>query len=123
MPSRRDVSEWIATRLLAGDDRAELMQQLAAYLVQHKLTKHADVFIADIERQLALQGTIVVDVTSARGLDDELRAEIKQQFKDAHSVTLREHIDESLIGGVIIKTPTHEYDASLSSALKRLRIS
>ncbi len=121
--SRRQVTGYIASQVIAGADVPSAMQQLAAYLVETRQVKQVEYYIADIEKAVAAAGHTVVDVVSARSLTDELRAAVSTALADGGNVSIREHIDTTLIGGVIIKTPNGEYDASLRSALQRLKTS
>jgi F0F1-type ATP synthase delta subunit len=121
--SRRQVTSYIAAQVLDGAEVASIMQQLAAYLVETRQTKQVEYYIADIEKAVAAAGHTVVDVVSAHSLTDELRTAISVALADGGQVSIREHTDTSLIGGVIIKTPSGEYDASLRSALQRLKTS
>lgn len=118
--SRRRVAETIAERLLSGEPPKQTMQQLAAYLITHRLQSEAEHYVADIERLLAEKQIVVADVTTARPLDDEMRREIIKAI-DATQVTLREHVDPDMIGGIVIKTPESELDASVRTTLRRLR--
>jgi F-type H+-transporting ATPase subunit delta len=64
-----------------------------------------------------------VDVTSARKLTDSVREQLKrtlQEATDATRVELSEHIDPSLLGGLIARTPDAELDASVRTKLKQL---
>lgn len=121
--SRRQVTGYIAAQLLSGADKASVIQQLAAYLVDTRQLKQAEYYISDIEKAVAAAGHTVVDVITAHELNDGLRAAIVDTMSGGGTVTLRENTDTSLIGGVIIKTPDGEYDASLRSALQRLKTS
>ncbi len=122
MLSRRRVTDHLAQRLVDGESTSEVMQQLAAYLVDHKLTSQADRYLADLEAALARRGTVIIDVTTARPIDESMRERIISSVGGA-ATTLREHIDADLIGGIIIKTPETLLDASLRTQLKLLRTS
>ena len=68
-------------------------------------------------------GHLLVDVTSARKLNDSIRDELKQTLKsatEAKRVELVEHIDPELLGGLIARTPVAELDASVRTKLKQL---
>mgnify|MGYP003544687671 FL=1 len=126
MPSRRAVAAYVAAQLASGATSTDVMQQLAAYLVDHRLTKHAARYVADIELELTRLGEVVADVTTARPLTDELRDAVAQMVAagadtTASRVALREHLDTSLIGGVVVRTAGKEYDRSIKSALRGLR--
>jgi len=119
--SRRTVAKVIADQLLNGASSEKLMQQLAGYLVKHGLTKQSDLYLRDIESLLATRGHSIVDVTTARELSDSLRKQITKAFAGQQSVVLREHIDESVIGGIRIQTSDKLFDATVSEKLRQLR--
>ena len=119
--SRRTVAKAIADQLLNGASSEKLMQQLAGYLVKHGLTKQSDLYLRDIESLLATRGHSIVDVTTARELSDSLRKQITKTFAGQQSVVLREHIDESVIGGIRIQTSDKLFDATVSEKLRQLR--
>lgn len=68
-------------------------------------------------------GVCVVDVTTVVELDDELRKVITEKLsKDlGKSVVLREHIDKSILGGIIMSTHGKRIDASVATQLERTR--
>lgn len=126
MLSRRQVARSVAARLLAGDDSAAVLRQLAAYLVVNRLQKQLAMYVGDIEYELAQAGTVVANVTSARTLTPDLRQQLidyVQAETSARRVVLEESIDPAIIGGVIVRTPTLTLDASVTTKLKRLRTS
>ena len=65
----------------------------------------------------------VVDVTTVVALDDHLRDVIakKTEADLGTKVVLREHIDKSLIGGVVLSAHGQRIDASVVSQLERAR--
>lgn len=68
-------------------------------------------------------GVCVVDVTTVVELDDELRNVITEKLSRdlGKSVVLREHIDTSILGGIIMTTQGKRIDASVASQLERTR--
>lgn len=68
--------------------------------------------------------TVVVDVTTVVPLDEELRSTIKQKAETdlGKDVVLRETIDESILGGIIMSTEGKRIDASVISQLNNARI-
>lgn len=124
MISRRLLTRSVAESLANGADKHAVVQQLAAYIVQHKLHKQMAMILSDIEAELALRGTVRARVTSAITLTDSLRSQLIEYVKfstDARHVTLDESVDRALLGGVIIETPDKMLDASLATRLKRLK--
>ena len=68
-------------------------------------------------------GTVVVDVTTVVPLDDELRRIIQEKTKAdlGRNVVLHEHIDKSILGGIIMSTGEKRIDASIISQLNHAR--
>lgn len=83
-----------------------------------------DLFINDLAHELYEQsGHLLVDVTSARTLTDSVRSTLKHTLQAATSarhIELAEHIDPSLLGGLIARTPDAQLDASVRTQLKQL---
>ena len=67
--------------------------------------------------------TIVLDVTTVVPLDDELRRIIQEKTKAdlGRNVVLHEHIDKSILGGIIMSTGEKRIDASIISQLNHAR--
>jgi F-type H+-transporting ATPase subunit delta len=70
------------------------------------------------------RGVVAVDVTTAVELSDALRESISAKLaKDlGKGVVLRETVDPSIIGGIVISTHGHRIDASLASQLENARL-
>ena len=123
--SRRQLARQFAASLKRGESHDKLMKQLAAYLIEHRQLASLDLYIADIEAELARDGVVVADVTTAKPLDEATRTRVKayvQKSSKASAVTLREHVDEAIIGGIVIKTSGHELDASVAAQLRQLKV-
>ena len=126
MPSRRALARVIVDQLIAGEDTDLVMRRLAAYMHEHRLLGQREYIISTIAELLAERGSTNVEVTSAHGLSEALRDEISrfvERKMDGHQVQLNETVYPKIIGGIIIKTPTRIYDASVRTQLKRLRTS
>jgi len=65
----------------------------------------------------------VVDVTTAVALDDHLREIItkKASTELGKNVVLNEHVDKSMLGGIIMSTKDERIDASLLSQIENAR--
>jgi F-type H+-transporting ATPase subunit delta len=70
------------------------------------------------------RGIVAVDVTTAVELTDALRQSISAKLSAdlGKGVTLREKVDPSIIGGIVISTHGHRIDASISSQLEAARV-
>ena len=68
-------------------------------------------------------GLIEVEVTSAVELPEEARAKIRKRIEDATSkkVEITETVDESIIGGLVLRFGDIIVDSSLKSRLEQLR--
>jgi F0F1-type ATP synthase delta subunit len=102
----------------------KLVQALAAELVASKRTHQIDLVMADIAAELyESRGELHATATSAHGLTDGIERELTSWIKNrtkASSVTLRTVTDKSLLGGLIIETPTERYDWSARGKLEKL---
>lgn len=77
-------------------------------------------FVEQLERKLNI---VVVDVTTVVSLDDHLREVITNKVAAdlKANVVLREHIDTSLLGGILITAGGKRIDASVASKLEVAR--
>lgn len=122
--SRRALSQHIATRLIAGDAREILLNQLAAYLIQTRRTHEAPLISRDIQYYLAENGQVAGSVVSAFELSAATRKALEaftKQATNASSVQLESIIDPSVIGGVKLSLPGKELDATVSRKLTLLK--
>lgn len=123
--SRRKIAQYIAAELAAGMDARMLMQQAASYLLEHRMTSQSELLVRDIEAILARDhGVVMARVTSARALSNELLQKIEQYVANsqgASKVEVSTSIDPSLLGGVVIKTPSAELDTSVRKQLNALK--
>lgn len=74
--------------------------------------------VAEAER-----GIIAAEVTTAVPLDDALRASLTEKLaaKLGRPVSLRERVDASIVGGVVIKVAGRVLDGSVASQLEGVR--
>lgn len=123
--SRRKIAEYVAEELRSGTSVQKLAQRTVAYLQDEGQLNQWELLVRDIEDVLATKySTVALHVTAARPLDaathKQLEAFIKKVEQVDAAVIVSETIDESLIGGVIIKTPDRVLDSSVQSKLKQL---
>lgn len=119
--TRRQLALYAADALVKGKN---VMPQLAAYLIENHRTKEADLLVRDIEKILASQGTVVARATSARELDQQQYDEIEQLLLKrygADDVVLTTVVDASLLGGVVVRTASDEFDGSVKRSINRLK--
>ena len=70
------------------------------------------------------RGEVVADVTSAVPLNSAQIASLSDTLKAkiGKTVTLQEHVDPSLIGGLIVKVGSQMIDSSLKTKLTAMKI-
>ena len=116
--SRRALATFVAKELLAGND--QIIDWLAALLIEERREREADLLVRDIESILADSGQMIVRVDTARPLDVATKQEIESMF-DQHKVHIKETVRPELIGGVKITTPTQSLDRTIAKKLEMLR--
>lgn len=69
------------------------------------------------------RGVVAVDVTTAVGLTDSLRQSISNKLSAemGRGVVLRETVDPSIVGGIVINAHGRRIDASIASQLEAAR--
>ncbi len=69
------------------------------------------------------RGSLVAEVVTAVELTDELRSSLVARLSESlgHPVTLRERVDGSIIGGIVINVGGRVLDGSLTSQLDSVR--
>lgn len=121
--SRRKIAAVFADELLAGRD---IIDQVAAYLVENRRVREAEMIIRDVEAALADRGIMIANVTSAYDLSEDSRRAIErflQTKTSASDVHLRTAIDTEIIGGVRIETPDERLDDTLRTRINQLKAS
>ena len=124
--SRRKLAQHAVARLKRGDAKTTVLKELAAYLVDSKRTNEAELVVRDIERQLAVEGTVTGTVVSARKLTKaalgDVETLIKHHYGKTATVVLRERIDPELIGGIRLELPDRQLDTSVKAKLEKLTV-
>ena len=95
-------------RVLVENKRIELLQNVAdQYIIQYEKLKQED----------------VAEVTTAVALDQALEKKLHKKLKEitGHSVTLNNTVDESILGGFILRIGDIQYNASIANRLETLR--
>jgi len=81
-----------------------------------------DVFLSEVSR---INGEIKAEVTSSFSLDKAQQDEVKLAISKAtgiKKIVLSNNVDESLIGGLIVKIGSKMIDNSIKTKLNRLEI-
>lgn len=68
------------------------------------------------------RGEVVAEVSSAQPLSPDQRTQLQVRLAEAGyaRVTIREHVDATLLGGLVVRVGAKLYDASLQTRLFRL---
>jgi F-type H+-transporting ATPase subunit delta len=133
-----DFTRFLRSPVIPGDDKAVAMDAILAKagvtvtvanfirVVAHngRLFILPAVIAAFRELAAKARGEVAAEVTSASPLSREqvtsLAATLKQKI--GKTVTLQEHIDASLIGGLIVKVGSQMIDSSLKTKLTAMKI-
>lgn len=118
--SRRKLAEYVAERLNQGAISGDLLAQIAAYLIESRRTREAELIVRAIEDALQERGVVVGTVATAHPLTARERDTVKRLI-DAESLHLTEEIDESLIGGVKVSLPDSRFDGTIKHTITALR--
>ncbi len=94
--------------LLAGRDRLVLLPELLASF-RERVLDHRHVVRAD------------VTTTTALGADRANAIETSLARVTGRTVTLRTHVDPSLVGGVVVRIGSTVYDGSVTRQLERMK--
>ncbi len=117
--SRRKLAQY-AVDAYENGTLSEALQELAAYLIDARRLREAELVVRAIEDELATRGTVIARVASARPLTAELEAAITS-LVGAKEISILETTDQALIGGVRIETPGKLLDATIKRKLLALR--
>jgi F-type H+-transporting ATPase subunit delta len=109
--------------MMDGEDVEDIDRVLEAFIKylkgEHALSK-MDYIIREFEKYAnSKQGVVEIDITSARKLERDEIDQISKKF--GKSVRATNIVDESILGGVIIREGNEIFDASISTQLKRLK--
>lgn len=121
--SRRRLAQELTRLIIKEPSRKNaLIKQTAGYLIANKQANQAHLLIKDIALEMQHAGHVVASVDSAFPLTDATRAHIKRvlQKDGAKTVELTERVVPELMGGVVIRTPRAELDASVARQLKQI---
>ena len=134
--SNKDFVNLLKTPIVKTDLKIKILNELLAKSISD-LTLSFIILIAKKKREILLpeiaecfialyknnKNIKEVSVVTAKPLDDDLRKEVMSyiQKQSNSKIELKEIIDESLIGGAIIRMDDKQLDASISSKLKSLK--
>ncbi len=103
---------------------SRVSQNFISIIIEKGREGYLPAIVEEFQRQYKREKKIITAVvTSAIGLDDELREQVLKVVKDSFKseVELIKKENESLIGGLIIRIGDKQYDASIQRKLNDLR--
>jgi F-type H+-transporting ATPase subunit delta len=132
-----DLRRAIASPLYAREAQAAAMSKVAEAMGLSALTKNVIGLMGQKRRLFALgdvcdafaammaerRGEVTAEVASAAPLTDEQRASLSEALKAAvgRDVNLDEKVDETLIGGLVVKVGSKLIDTSIRARLAALQ--
>lgn len=120
--SRRQLQDLVLE--VCGDGLSDLGRNLAKILVQGDRLQYAPSIKNQYEQmRAAAEGRVDVEVVAAYALDDRQQADIAEIIAErlGKQVTIKTSVEESLIGGAIIRAGDSIIDASLRGRLTELQ--
>lgn len=122
--SRRKLAEHAAERLLGGDKVDDVLQEMAAFLIENRRLRESELVVRAIEDALLSRGVALASVTSARKLSESAKQDVerfvKREYSGVTSVLIRESIDTSVLAGIKIRLPDAQLDATAKTKLEKL---
>ena len=134
--SHMKLKETLADSTLDGSVRSAIVQEVfadfdpALKAVLGLIAERGDMgLLSRISEEYTLAAeeatdTVVVDTTTVVALTDELREIIKKKLSadfKGKNIVLREHVDPSILGGIIMSAHGNRVDASIASQLENAR--
>ena len=117
--SRRKLAQYVVANSKDGIVPSDIIDELAAYLVSSGRQRELTLVVRAIEDMFEESGVVIATVTSARPLDGVVRERLVEKI-DAEEVHLREVIDETIIGGLKLETPSASVDVTVRHKLSLL---
>ncbi|HSW81054.1 MAG TPA: F0F1 ATP synthase subunit delta [Candidatus Saccharimonas sp.] len=121
---RRIAREFVRTLREQPTHKSVLVRQLAAYLIDTKQTAQLDLLLQDVADELYVQeGRLSVDIqtaTPASQVTKDAVTHLLTKTTGAKSVDVMAHTNPSLLGGIIVRTPRQQLDASVRRQLNHI---
>ncbi len=121
MATRTQVAQYLTGKLT--NDRTEAVREAAAWLVATGRERQARYLARDVAKALSDDGYVFAHVTTARPVTTQTRAAVEQFLRTETGVReleLEFAVDERVIGGLRLETPTAQLDATVSHKLAKL---
>ena len=135
----KDLKLLIKSPLITSNDKLKIFEKMLTSTSTNKLTLTFLKVIKNNKRFSNLQniinefininakkrGDVIAKITSANNLTDTQKNEIKEKFKSilGDKLLLNFHVDNKIIGGLIVKIGSKMVDSSIASKLNKLKLS
>lgn len=121
--SRTKLAAVVNQLLIATKNDKNVPAEIAAYLLTSNRVRELDSLLRDIRQIRADNGSVEVDVVTAKPLTTISRASIVQTvtatFPATTKVSLNERIDPSVVAGVRLELANVLFDATAKAKLNR----
>lgn len=133
-----DFERFLRSPVISADDKAKAIQEILTKsgasplitnfvrLVAQNGRLFALLSIISVFKELAAKarGEVLADVTSAEPLTPAQVSALSDTLRDkiGKTVTLSQHVDPSLIGGLVVKVGSRMIDSSLKTKLDAMKI-
>ena len=109
-----------ATKDLKGNDLKKVLNSFVVILAREHKLKKSNYIIAEYVKYAKMgEGIQEIEITTARELDEKTLNHIKKAFGNNTEATVI--VDESLIGGIKVKTENKILDASIKTQILKLK--
>ena len=114
----------LVERVFSGKVSDTLFKFLSVMARKDRLNE-LDAVLVSVRQQVAeIRGEVEVDAWTATPMNDELREDVRNRVASAlggKTVTLNEHVDESLLGGLKLRVGDRLVDGTAKTRLRLLR--
>ncbi|MCX5616964.1 ATP synthase F1 subunit delta [Bombella sp. TMW 2.2559] len=124
--SRLDVSqtEKLVKSLGSALGFNDAMRRFVGFIArQRRLSGLDEILCAVLLLDSRQRGEVRVDVTTARPLEDGQRESLRTSLQQAGyaNIAMTEHVDQALIGGMVVRVGSVLFDTSIAGRLARLQ--
>jgi F-type H+-transporting ATPase subunit delta len=120
--SNRQLARNLYTALqeVKEKDHSQVLKNFVQIIYKMRKMSQVDRIIDEyIKYEKEVSGEVALEVTTAHELTSEMKKMLEKDF--GKDITVTEHIDESILGGIIIKTNNTIYDASIKASINQLK--
>ena len=131
-----DLKAFLTNPRIPRAAKRDLAQKLFGGEVSHVVNnfllllidKQREILLGAIEEQYKelanqAQGIVVADVITAQPLSDEYAQKLQTKMQDVtgKKITLRQHLDADIIGGIVVKIGDRRIDGSIAGRMEKLK--